>query len=194
MFDEAWAGFLKFHPLFNNCYAMGLKNLDEDSPGIISTQSTHKQMASFSQASQIHVRDRHIKGQNRRIEHRASTRPSCCTPRHRPSIPCSPRSTYAAQMMRGRSGEVLWDDTVRLGIEPAQEIRAIKREFVEKEKDPARHWFFDPFVPDMVSVPGGSRWRGRTCPPMPSPPCALLGIHPGATGTASSKSPSRATP
>ena len=70
LFDEAWAGFMKFHPLYEGRFAMGLSNLDEKSPGIIATQSTHKQLASFSQASQIHVRDRHIRGQKHRVEHR----------------------------------------------------------------------------------------------------------------------------
>jgi ornithine decarboxylase len=58
-------------------------------------------------------------------------------------------------MMKGRSGEVLWDDTIRLGIELRKKVRAIRREFEEKERDPARRWFFDPFVPDRVSVNAG---------------------------------------
>ena len=61
LFDEAWAGFMKFHPLYAGRFAMGLANLGPDAPGIIATQSTHKQLASFSQASQIHIKDRHIK-------------------------------------------------------------------------------------------------------------------------------------
>src|ERR1700743_3265772 len=70
LFDEAWAGFMKFHPLYAGRFAMGLNHLGADAPGIIAPQSTHKQLASFSQASQIHIKDRHIKGQRRRIEHR----------------------------------------------------------------------------------------------------------------------------
>ena len=50
VFDEAWAGFMKFHPIYAGRFAMGLKNLDEHSPGIIATQSTHKQLASFERA------------------------------------------------------------------------------------------------------------------------------------------------
>jgi ornithine decarboxylase len=56
-------------------------------------------------------------------------------------------------MMKGRSGEVLWDDTIRLGIELRKKLRALRREFEEKEQDPARRWFFDAFVPDRISVP-----------------------------------------
>ena len=52
-FDEAWAGFGAFHPLMADHFAMSLKLTDKD-PGIIATQSTHKQLAGFSQASQIH--------------------------------------------------------------------------------------------------------------------------------------------
>ena len=70
LFDEAWAGFMKFHPLYAGRFAMGLSGVGPDAPGIIATQSTHKQLASFSQASQIHIKDRHIAGQKRRIEHR----------------------------------------------------------------------------------------------------------------------------
>ena len=58
LFDEAWAGFMKFHPLFSGHYAMGLDSLGPDDPGIIATQSTHKQLAGFSQASQIHLKSR----------------------------------------------------------------------------------------------------------------------------------------
>jgi ornithine decarboxylase len=46
LFDEAWAGFLKFHPLFAGRFAMSLTDLDSNQPGIIATQSTHKQLAS----------------------------------------------------------------------------------------------------------------------------------------------------
>jgi len=60
-------------------------------------------------------------------------------------------------MMKGRSGEVLWDDTIRLGIELRKKIRAVRREFEEKETRPERRWFFEPFVPDRVAIPDVSR-------------------------------------
>ncbi len=63
--------------------------------------------------------------------------------------------------MKGRSGKVLWDDTIRLGIELRKKLRAIRAEFEEKEKDPLRRWFFDPFVPDNVSIPDAAR-QGAT--------------------------------
>ena len=60
-----------------------------------------------------------------------------------------------AQMMKGRSGEVLWDDTIRLGIELRKKVRAIRREFEDKEQDPSRRWFFEAFVPDPTRFERG---------------------------------------
>ncbi|MEA1832135.1 Orn/Lys/Arg decarboxylase N-terminal domain-containing protein [Methylobacterium durans] len=156
LFDEAWAGFMKFHPLFAGRFAMGLKDLGPDSPGIIATQSTHKQLASFSQASQIHTRDSHIRGQSRRVEHRRMNESFLVHASTSPFYPLFASLDVGAQMMKGRSGVVLWDDTIRLGIEWRKKVRAIRREFEEKrDGDPRERWFFDPFVPDVVRGPDG---------------------------------------
>src|SRR3546814_9826798 len=61
------------------------------------------------------------------------------------------------------SSDLLWDDTIRLGIEIRKKMRAMRREFATKETDPARQWFFDPFVPDVVDRDGGSTpWEDRS--------------------------------
>jgi ornithine decarboxylase len=155
LFDEAWAGFMKFHPLFAGRFAMGLKDLGPDAPGIVATQSTHKQLASFSQASQIHVKDRHIKGQGRRIEHRRFNETFLVHASTSPFYPLFASLDVGAQMMKGRSGEMLWDDTIRLGVEIRKKIRALGKEFREKAKNKPQGWFFDPFVADVVETPDG---------------------------------------
>ena len=152
LFDEAWAGFMKFHPLYRGRFAMGLEGLDAERPGIIATQSTHKQLAGFSQASQIHVRDSHIAGQRRRVEHRQFNEFFLIHASTSPFYPLFASLDVGAQMMKGRQGEVLWDDTIRLGIELRKKMRAIRSEFETTEADPARRWFFDPFVPDEVDT------------------------------------------
>ncbi|MDQ0504137.1 Orn/Lys/Arg family decarboxylase [Xanthobacter agilis] len=157
LFDEAWAGFMKFHPLYAGRFAMGLSGLGPDSPGIIATQSTHKQLASFSQASQIHMKDRHISGQRRRVEHRRFNESFMQHASTSPFYPLFASLDVGAQMMKGRSGEVLWDDTIRLGIELRKKIRAVRREFEEKEQRAERQWFFEPFVPDRVQIPDAAR-------------------------------------
>jgi len=159
LFDEAWGGFMKFHPLFAGRFAMGLNGLGPESPGIIATQSTHKQLASFSQASQIHVKDRHIKGQKRRVEHRRFNESFMQHASTSPFYPLFASLDVGAQMMKGRSGEVLWDDTIRLGIELRKKIRAVAREFDEKAR-PENRWFFEPFVPDRVRIPDAAREGG----------------------------------
>ena len=51
-------------------------------------------------------------------------------------------------------GTILWDDTVRLGIELRKKLRVLRREYEQKEADQERRWFFEPFVPDVVSTAG----------------------------------------
>ncbi|MEI6201706.1 MAG: Orn/Lys/Arg decarboxylase N-terminal domain-containing protein [Enhydrobacter sp.] len=157
LFDEAWAGFMKFHPLYAGRFSMGLSNLGPDAPGIIATQSTHKQLASFSQASQIHIKDSHIKGQKRHVGHRRFNESFMQYASTSPFYPLFASLDVGAQMMKGRQGEVLWDDTMRLGIELRKKIRAIRHEFEEKEIRPERRWFFEPFVPDRIAIRDASR-------------------------------------
>jgi ornithine decarboxylase len=152
LFDEAWAGFMKFHPLYRGRFAMGLKDLGPEQPGIICTQSSHKQLAGFSQTSQIHVKDSHISGQRRRVEHRRLNEMFMMHASTSPFYPLFASLDVGAQMMKGRQGQVLWDDTIRLGIEVRKKMRVIRAEFEENGADPARRWFFDPFVPDEVDV------------------------------------------
>ena len=154
LFDEAWAGFMKFHPLFRGRFGMGLEKLGPDAPGILVTQSTHKQLASFSQASQIHVKDSHLGEQQRRVGHRRFNEMYLLHASTSPFYPLFASLDVGAQMMKGRSGEVLWDDTVRLGIEMRKKLRFTAREMAEKEPDPTRRWFFEPFVPKTVRLDG----------------------------------------
>ena len=155
---------------------MGLPDLDANAPGIIATQSTHKQLASFSQASQIHVKDSHIRGQNRRVEHRRFNESFLQYASTSPFYPLFASLDVGAQMMKGRSGEVLWDDTIRLGIELRRNCAPSRQEFERRESDPARRWFFDPFVPDRGPAAGPrsasaacTKCRGKASPPMRSP-------------------------
>ena len=53
MFDSAWVGYEQFIPMMKDCSPL-LIELGPEDPGIIVTQSVHKQQAGFSQTSQIH--------------------------------------------------------------------------------------------------------------------------------------------
>ena len=179
LFDEAWAGFMKFHPLFRGRFGMGLDKLGADSPGIIVTQSTHKQLASFSQASQIHVKDSHLGEQRRRVEHRRFNEMFLLHASTSPFYPLFASLDVGAQMMKGRSGMVLWDDTVRLGVELRKKLRLTRREF-EADPDPARRWFFEPFVPKTITVDGATMpWEDAPTDALAADP-AHWALEPGA--------------
>ena len=53
LFDSAWVGYEQFIPMMKDCSPL-LLELNENDPGILVTQSVHKQQAGFSQTSQIH--------------------------------------------------------------------------------------------------------------------------------------------
>ena len=60
LFDEAWAGFMKFHPIYRGRFAMGLEGLD----AVPSRHHRHpvrptSNSSAFSQSSQIHVQATH---------------------------------------------------------------------------------------------------------------------------------------
>nr|WP_250838444.1 hypothetical protein [Klebsiella pneumoniae] len=53
----------------------------------------HKQQAGFSQTSQIHKKDNHLRGQARFCPHKRRITPLCCMPPPARSIRCLPRWT-----------------------------------------------------------------------------------------------------
>ncbi|MFC4527179.1 ornithine decarboxylase [Dyella halodurans] len=146
-FDEAWAGFGAFHPLMKHHFSMGLK-LSEKDPGVIATQSTHKQLAGFSQASQIHVRDEHIRGKSFRINHKRFNEMFMLQASTSPFYPLFSSLDVNAQMHGDKAGRVLWDDMVKLGIVAR---KAIRKRF---------NGLIDPFVPHMVDFHGKkTKWE-----------------------------------
>ena len=69
LFDSAWVGYEQFIPMMAETSPL-LLELNENDPGIFVTQSVHKQQAGFSQTSQIHKKDNHIRGQARFCPHK----------------------------------------------------------------------------------------------------------------------------
>jgi arginine/lysine/ornithine decarboxylase len=69
LFDSAWVGYEQFIPMMADCSPL-LLDLTPDDPGIFVTQSVHKQQAGFSQTSQIHKKDNHLRGQERFCPHK----------------------------------------------------------------------------------------------------------------------------
>lgn len=60
LFDDAWGGYENFISLLKDAAVLTFP-LPEEAPGILVTQSVHKQLAGFSMTSQIHKKDSHIR-------------------------------------------------------------------------------------------------------------------------------------
>jgi ornithine decarboxylase len=156
LWDEAWIGYNAFHPLFEDHSPMRLQDLTPDMPGLFSTQSVHKQGAGFSQASQIHKRDEHIRGQKRYIEHKRFNESFMINASTSPFYPLFASLDVNAKVHEGKAGEMLWDRCIEIGIETRKKLREFGRHFAKTGATEREKWFFDPFVPDVVNIRGSA--------------------------------------
>ena len=116
LFDSAWVGYEQFIPMMKDCSPL-LLELNENDPGILVTQSVHKQQAGFSQTSQIHKKDSHIKGQSRYVNHKRLNNAFMMHASTSPFYPLFAALDVNAKMHEGKSGKRLWMDCVKTGIE-----------------------------------------------------------------------------
>lgn len=121
LFDSAWVGYEQFIPMMKDCSPL-LLNLTEKDPGIIVTQSVHKQQAGFSQTSQIHKKDSHIKGQKRYCEHKRFNNAFMLHASTSPFYPLFAALDINAKIHEGESGRRLWMDCVKIGIKTRKSI------------------------------------------------------------------------
>jgi ornithine decarboxylase len=142
LFDSAWVGYEQFIPMMKDCSPLLLELTAED-PGIIVTQSVHKQQAGFSQTSQIHKKDSHIKGQDRYCNHKRFNNAFMMHASTSPFYPLFAALDVNAKMHEGASGRYLWNEAVKAGIE-ARKLLLKKCSLIK------------PFVPTMVD---GKLWQ-----------------------------------
>lgn len=116
LFDSAWVGYEQFIPMMRDCSPL-LLDLGPEDPGIFVTQSVHKQQAGFSQTSQIHKKDAHIKGQSRYIPHKVVNNAFMMHASTSPFYPLFAALDVNAKMQEGEAGRRLWADCVRTTIE-----------------------------------------------------------------------------
>jgi lysine decarboxylase/arginine decarboxylase len=140
-FDEAWFAYAKFHPIYSDHYGMALSAHDEL---IFCSQSTHKMLTAFSQASMIHVKmpeklkkskdDRHAFHNlfNESYMMHASTSPQYTMI----------ASLEIASKMMNDNGPSAWNDVIEEAIE-------LRRKVVEAQAK--RDWFFGIWQPDCIA-------------------------------------------
>ena len=174
LWDEAWIGYNAFHPLFEGHSPMRLEQLGPEMPGLFSTQSVHKQGAGFSQASQIHKRDAHIRGQRRYVEHKRFNESFLMHASTSPFYPLFASLDVNAQIHEGKGGEMLWDRCIALGIEVRKKFREFCHYYQRTGKSEEERWFFDPFVPDVVTLRGSRFTEDRENVPWEDLPTEVL--------------------
>ena len=115
-----------------------LSELCPEDPGIIVTQSVHKQQAVFNQSSQIHKKDNHINGQERYVTHKRFNNAYMMNSSTSPFYPIFAALDVNAKIHDGKAGRCLWHNCVKLGIEA--------RKMVLKNCK-----YFKPLVPQIVN-------------------------------------------
>ncbi len=142
LFDSAWVGYEQFIPMMADSSPL-LLELNENDPGIFVTQSVHKQQAGFSQTSQIHKKDNHIRGQARFCPHKRLNNAFMLHASTSPFYPLFAALDVNAKIHEGDSGRRLWAECVALGIEARKAIIANCK-------------MIKPFIPPVVA---GRPWQ-----------------------------------
>ena len=141
-FDSAWVGYEQFIPMMKDCSPL-LLELGPNDPGILVTQSVHKQQAGFSQTSQIHKKDKHIKGQDRYVDHKRFNNSFMMHASTSPFYPLFASLDVNAKIHEGELGKQLWRECIELGINARKSVLR-------------RCTYLRPLVPPIVH---GKKWE-----------------------------------
>ena len=120
-FDSAWVGYEQFIPMMKDCSPL-LLELGPNDPGILVTQSVHKQQAGFSQTSQIHKKDKHIKGQDRYVDHKRFNNSFMMHASTSPFYPLFASLDINAKIHEGELGKQLWRECIEVGIDARKSV------------------------------------------------------------------------
>ncbi|OBQ50098.1 Orn/Lys/Arg family decarboxylase [Halodesulfovibrio spirochaetisodalis] len=139
-FDEAWYAYAKFHPIYKNHFGMA-ETTHKKYPPIFCSQSTHKLLTAFSQASMLHVKNgSHV-----------SVDPTEMNESYMMHGSTSPQYSMIASLdvatkIVEDSGEVLLSDCLHDAVLLRQKIASMAEELREKGS-----WFFSMWQPKKVT-------------------------------------------
>jgi len=139
-FDEAWYGYAKFNPMYEDHFAMTSNAKKHSGATVFATHSTHKLLNALSQASYIHVRNG-----------RGSINPSRFNQAYMMHSTTSPLYAICASndistaMMRD-SGESLTREVISEAVDFRQAMARFYREYTD-----AGSWFFKPWNAEKVT-------------------------------------------
>ncbi|NRA42968.1 MAG: lysine decarboxylase LdcC, partial [Pseudomonadales bacterium] len=147
-FDSAWVPYTNFHAIYEN--RAGMSGGAIAGKTIYETQSTHKLLAAFSQASMIH-----IKGE---VDEVAFNEPYMMHTSTSPQYNMVASCEVAGAMMKGNSGQRLMQGAIDRAINFRREIQKLNQEM--------DGWFFKVWQPDNIDavacwpLESGASWHG----------------------------------
>ncbi len=147
-FDSAWVPYTNFHPIYAGKSGMS----GERTPGkvVYETQSTHKLLAAFSQASLIHIKGAY----DEQTFNEAYMMHTTTSPNY--AIVASIET--AAAMLRGNPGKRLINRSVERALHFRREVQRLREE--------SDSWFFDIWQPEAIDeaecwpIAPGEAWHG----------------------------------
>jgi arginine decarboxylase len=153
--DEAWYGYARFNPMYENHFAMRGDPAKHKGPTVFATHSTHKLLAAFSQASYIHVRD----GRGA-IDHHRFNQAYMMHTSTSPLYAIVASNDITSAMMDGSGGRSLTQEVINEAVDFRQAVGRVRREFAKK-----KDWFFKPWNVATVKGPGGKKLPFEDAPP-----------------------------
>ncbi|RWR00438.1 lysine decarboxylase LdcC [[Pantoea] beijingensis] len=148
-FDSAWVPYTNFHPIYAGKSGMSGERIA--GKVFYETQSTHKLLAAFSQASLIHIKGEYDE-QTFNEAYMMHTTTS-------PNYAIVSSIEMAAAMLRGNPGKRLIHRSVERALHFRREVQRLREE--------SEGWFFDIWQPDGIDEaecwaiqPGEEDWHG----------------------------------
>jgi arginine decarboxylase len=157
-YDEAWFAYAAFNPLYRTRHAMHVK-LEADGPTLYATQSTHKLLAAFSQASMIHIRS----GRRAPVEPARFNEAYMMHASTSPFYPMIAALDVGAAMMDGPGGLALTGESIAEAIDFRKRVITLGEAIAQR--DGAGAWFFGVWQPEQVRDPAtGIEYRFADAP------------------------------
>lgn len=145
-FDEAWYAYANFHPIYKDHYGMANGKLDKHHPPVFCSQSTHKLLTAFSQASMVHIKD----GGSVKIKPDEFNESYMMHGSTSPQYSMIASLDVATRMMEDNGGTMM-DDIIRDAIDLRQKVAGMQKRLSKETKN---GWFFGMWQPKKVSVNG----------------------------------------
>ena len=143
-FDEAWYAYACFSPLYRDHYGMAENRLDRHHPPIFCSQSTHKLLTAFSQASMLHIKN----GSTVRIDPDEFNESYMMHGSTSPQYSMIASLDVATKMMQDNGG-VMLHDIIREAVQLRLKAASLKRELAA-----AGEWFFGMWQPEKIEIDG----------------------------------------